>query len=127
MNIRKVFNDINRFLPLKIKKTEWIGEQLIIEGEFWSIVMATCWWRILKDDVLIFGCTDENAIEIKKIEGLKVDRIEFQSKFIRSDFVLFFSNGLILESFSTSSLEPWSITIKEETFFSNPSEIQWQT
>lgn len=124
MNLKNTINAFSELLPAKVDRVEWVGDQLIIEGEAWSIVLATCWWRIVKADHLLFGCTDENANEVKSLVGLKVVKIEVQSRNIQADLAMSFSNETILEFFSTSSLDPWSIAINGKPFFSNPSVKQ---
>ncbi|HET6993920.1 MAG TPA: hypothetical protein VFI06_03005 [Chitinophagaceae bacterium] len=127
MMLNEIYREINKMTPLSISTVSWEGEQLVIGGDSWNIVFATCWWRVLKDEVLVFGCTDNNADKIKEIKGSNINKIEIQSKLINSDLVLILANGWIIETFSTSSLEPWSLTINKQTFFSNPSMPQWDT
>jgi hypothetical protein len=125
MTFSELLNKINNACPFKIINVEWMGEQLIVQAESLSLVFATSWWRITKNGLFLFGCTDENVIRIKQLKDLTVQKVVQQSQFCKCDLTIILSNGYFLETFSTSILEPWSVTINGETFFSNPSEKLW--
>lgn len=125
MKFLEILNKVKSILPLEILKVDWIGEQLIIEDNNWAIVCSTAWWRIIKDQIMLLGCTDDIAYKVKELEGLSIVDVMQQSQFLKSDISLILSNGLIIELFSTSSLEPWSVTINGITIYSSPSDNNW--
>lgn len=125
MKFVKILNTFNSILPQEIQSVEILGDQLIIEGKEWSLVFATCWWRVVEDEVYLFGCTDESAEKISDIKGLKIIEAIKQSSIANFDVTLVLSNGWVIESFSTSSLEPWSLKLKDIVFFADPSSKEW--
>jgi len=112
-------------LPLEISSVKLEGEQLVLEGDSWSLVLATSWWRLVKNGLFLLGCTQEDAHRINEITGLTIVNITNQSLNTNFDLTLVLSNGVMLESFSTSSLEPWSITFDDTTYYSDPSDEKW--
>lgn len=112
-------------LPLTVISIELKGEQLIINGENWSIGLSTCWWRVVQDGRLIFGYEEYNDEKIKDLEGLSIVDVSPQSKYLKSDLAIILSNGCIIETFSTGILEPWNIEINGQFFYADPSNLEW--
>lgn len=121
-----VLKQVNLMLPLEVVKVTFIGEQLIIETKKIRIVCATAWWRILGDSSIKLGCCDDDADKITELKGESIAKIIPQSPYRKSDITILFSNNLMLEMFSTNSLEPWDISINGgEPYFSDPSDKEW--
>lgn len=124
-NFEDILKMFTSLLPLKITSVVLDGEQLIINGQNWSIGLSTSWWRVIQDGRLLFGYEEYDDSKIKELEGLSIIGVSPQSKYLKSDLAIMVSSGCIIETFSTSILEPWNITINGETFFADPSNSEW--
>lgn len=115
--ITKIINDLSNFLPLSMDSIEWSDPTLILIGKNWSFSTVSS-WRIIKNNKLIAGCYDEDALKIiKELSKSKVVSVEIQSNHISIDPVFIFSNGYKLEIFSTTFLEPWTFDFSSGTVY----------
>ena len=60
------------------------------------------WWRVIKDNKFLFGCTEKEANKILSLKGEKIRKAFLQSHICEADLCLQLSNGSIIEFFSTS-------------------------
>ncbi|MFT3946961.1 MAG: hypothetical protein QM763_08315 [Agriterribacter sp.] len=126
-SLSEIIKILMPLLPLKIISIVLTGEQLIISGENWSIGLSTAWWRVVQDGRFLFGYEEYDDKKIKDLEGLSIIEVSPQSKYLKSDLAIVLSNGCIIETFSTSALEPWNIGINEQIFYADPSNLEWNS
>ena len=121
--MKKLIENITGFLPLSISSIEWNDPSLIIIGENWKFSTVSS-WRLIKNDRLVCGCYDQEALEfIKKIEKSFVDSLTIQSNELPTDPVFILSNGYKLEIFATTFLEPWIFELPSGlVYVASPSE-----
>lgn len=118
-----VVQELMMRLPLAVLAIEWNDPSLVLSGAGWSIsIMAP--WRIVSGDQLRLGSDDatQRALE-EAVQDKIVIACEMQSRHSRIDPALIFDGGLVLEVFSASHLEPWTLSLAGAGMFvASPSD-----
>ena len=119
-------NELRQALPLKVTMVEWNDPLLTILGKDWNFNAMTE-WRCCDNFKLIKACYDNNSSEfISKFVGLDIIGVDCQSGLPVIDPVFIFSNGLKLQFFSTTALEPWKFRLpNDKLFIASPTDENW--
>lgn len=117
---------INTHCPLRIQRAMWQDPTLLLAGPGWSFA-CTSIWRLVEGDRLVLGYEDEATI--KAIEDLRqsdVLRCEALVRPSSGDVRFTLSNGLILEIFVTSLIDPWVFRLPADlTLVPAPGSSDW--
>jgi hypothetical protein len=122
----KFIYEIREFLPLKITLAEWNDPLLTILGYNWNFNTMTE-WRVCDNSKVIKACyDDESSNFIRNLNGLNIIKVNCQSGPPVIDPVFEFSNGLFLQIFSTSAIEPWKFQLpNNKMFIASPTDEKW--
>jgi len=113
--MKELFNNIGKYLPLKIDFCQ-IEEYFISFGsKEWSFYSDSS-WRIVKDGRILFS--DENFNSKKIIEIFKSNEVLSISPLTSDnlDPVLKLSNSYELQLFSKTTNEPWKVSLSDIVF-----------
>lgn len=118
--------ELKKALPLKVSFSEWSDPLLTILGDGWNFNAMTE-WRFCDDRKVLKACYDDDASDyILKIKGLEIIEVGSQSGLPVVDPVFKFSNGIKLQVFSTSAIEPWKFRLpNNKLFVASPTDENW--
>ena len=124
--IREIIKRASKVLPLKIKGINWDSPSLNIFGEDWGFFTMEP-WRLISPDKMITGSEDDEKSINEALTGLvkqEIIALDFQSKNIATDLAFIFKNSYLLEVFSVSGYEPWTLTFSSEniTYVASPKD-----
>lgn len=107
-------------LPIAILNVEWNDPILIVGGAGWSFAIVSP-WRIVADETLMLGSDSATQDSVwSLLHDQMVVSCNLQSKNAPLDLALSLKNGRVLEVFSVSNLEPWTLTFTDIGMFVGP-------
>lgn len=107
-------------LPIAVLNVEWNDPILIVGGAGWSFAIVSP-WRIVADEALMLGsdsATQDFVWDL--LYDQMVVSCDLQSKNAPLDLALSLENGWVLEVFSVTSLEPWTLSFADVGMFVGP-------
>lgn len=113
----KVAEALQSVVGSKVTGLSWADPVLVVDGESWQL-QATCSWRVLRSGALWVGSDDENAQgALEAIRGRALVAAATTGSVLPLDPVLVFEEGLQLEVFSASAVEPWVVHVSGHPVF----------
>jgi hypothetical protein len=98
-------------LPLVVAEVQWVDPTLTVVGDDWSL-SVTCPWRVVTPHGIAFSCSTADAEDqLWDTIGKAIVSIEPQGATNPFDPVFRFADDTLLELFSDSELDPWSLQL----------------
>lgn len=124
--IKEILRAADNSFPFEIKKVDWDPPSLNIIGEDWAFFTMES-WRIVNKKEMVIGSSDSSSEIHEILEEMvneKIVGLDFQSKHLIADPVFLLSNEWILEIFSSSKFEPWTLKIPKNSmvFVASPGD-----
>jgi hypothetical protein len=118
--------DITAACPLSIERVEWHDPQLTIGGSDWFFNTVAP-WRLLAADKMLTGIYDEGFQQaIRQIIGTTIVGCSTRASAPQIDPCFILSNGHQFEVFSTSALEPWTMSLPRSSILvASPTDPNW--
>lgn len=96
-------------LPMKIERVFWDGDTLMLFSADWNFRTESA-WRVSKGRELLFACWDESALDhVSELLGLSIIEVGWLIDAQPIDPFFKLSDGRVLNTFCSSSTEPWLI------------------
>lgn len=117
---------INAQCPLRINWLSWEDPVLLLRGADWHF-SSTSVWRLVDGERMLAGCEDDSAsTKVEALRGTSIIRCETATRDLYGDLRLVSSNGLALEVFVASSVDPWAFRLPHgPTIIPSPGEPNW--
>ena len=114
------FRKLSAKLPIAVLNVEWNDPILIVGGAGWSFAIVSP-WRVVADEALILGSDNATQDSVRDLlHDQMVISCDLQSKSAPLDLALLLENGRVLEVFSVTSLEPWTLSLADIGMFVGP-------
>lgn len=121
MNISTARSRLAKELPLLISNVQWSDPVLVVGGSDWSLAITSP-WRLISFGKMMLGSDQAGPDSLSFLAGKKLISCDAQSKHVDIDVALFIEGGVILEIFSVSNLEPWTLSMHGAMIYvSSPS------
>lgn len=97
------FPEIQRLLPLKVEKILYESGCLILFGKDWSLTVPSSWRIIGKGNNFFGGAEQKGWDTVNELKNSTMIAVDCQSPEFPIDPVLFFSNSMRLELFTSTA------------------------
>lgn len=124
--LEKMIDNIKKEAPLLVRGASWDYDSLLVGGEDWSFSIIGS-WRISENRLVKCGCDDDCSVDIiSSLIGCYLVDAGISEAYSPVDPYLIFSNGLVLEPFSTTSGESWVLKLDagNDVYVSVPSSVE---
>jgi hypothetical protein len=117
---------ITAHCPLHVDWIAWEAPTLVFRGKNWSF-SCTSTWRLVNVEHMIVGCEDGASEQMTElISRGRIIRCEALTSLIVGDVRLVFANGLALEVFVASAVDPWVFRLPDgPAIIPSPTDPQW--
>lgn len=107
-------------IPLPVGFAEWAAEHLTVSGADWSFTTSSS-WRLFRDGACIVSSSEHPEHAVDHLRGAALVGFQRRSGEHLDDPVLRFDNGVVVEVFADTLVEPWVFKLPGMTFV--PSSI----
>lgn len=116
--IHSMVATISSRLPLTVQRASWADPILTLGGSDWSFSSISSWRIGIAGGNVSKACADSSGVEdaVTKLVGQNVVQVKPQSEEVPIDPVFVFTDGTILEVFSTDTYEPWTLRVGDHIF-----------
>lgn len=115
--MKNFFENLSELLPLRVKSIKSDGEDILIVGEGWKFNTDNPWRITSEGEVLFSPSIIGDGSGGMDIPISNIDKIAPQSALLKVDPVFYFSNGMILEVFSTDDSDSWILDIEGKKMY----------
>lgn len=106
---------LSQFLPLEITRISFVDPTLSFGGDNWGLT-TTSPWRVTNDSKMLVGGEDLLASDgIKDLLHKKIVACRIQPEKPHIDPIFILDNGMKIEVFSATYLEPWTFRFPDES------------